>query len=653
LIVPLTLVDQEAERALERQALEREKDALRIQAAAVAAQQAALTEEEARLHQRRAALEQQEKQLAAHLEEKRRQLLQFHEQTRLERNALHEQRKAHEKLLGSAATDLARERQELAARRQQTREERQRLVYLRRRLVQRWHRHWTAERQAQKRREEELAGRRRAHEKQAEQLHRDKADQTQARLHFNGERELGRRQLQAGWHELRQTERQTEERLSRQKAEVRRLERGLSNREAELGRAARELEEQQEQWQAKRLHLEKEVEGLENRAANLRRKVFHGEQQLAMLEATLRPTGAKERTEPDAAAATTSPALALSAARSRPEGNGAGERLQVLEYLAGDLADQRLHLTEQWERLLKARQTWQAEHNAAAVELDELAGGLEGHEQVLAGREQTVLANECNLRQRLAEVSQLRHNLEGCQARLRSRIAAWEGERDRLLTDVQNREEVAEKRFAAVAEVRGRWEKRRRAEWDRLQAGLAGTEKLRLEFAVLREEWLRRREALDKEERNVAEKNLALEQYRQECIRRSTDPPAVERRLERNRRRWAALSATAERTLAVQRCALQMELTKVEGLHRDLHQRAKQFAADQVKLAEAQAAWEQEQLRLHDQFSHMQQKALNAAAQQQVYERQVQELRDEIERVAEVILGEHDKALAPIVTQAA
>src|SRR5436305_12968199 len=58
------------------------KDALRVQAAAVAAQQAALTEEESRLEKRRVALEQQEAQLAAHLNEKHRRLVEIRDQTR-------------------------------------------------------------------------------------------------------------------------------------------------------------------------------------------------------------------------------------------------------------------------------------------------------------------------------------------------------------------------------------------------------------------------------------------------------------------------------------------------------------------------------------------------------------------------------------------
>ena len=71
------------------------------------------------------------------------------------------------------------------------------------------------------------------------------------------------------------------------------------------------------------------------------------------------------------------------------------------------------------------------------------------------------------------------------------------------------------------------------------------------------------------------------------------------------------------------------------------------------QLAEVTAAWEQEQLRLGDQSAQLELLAQSFAAQKQVYERQVQALRDEIERVAQVILEENDHALAPIIMQAA
>src|SRR5262249_37612330 len=149
-------------------------------------------------------------------------------------------------------------------------------------------------------------------------------------------------------------------------------------------------------------------------------------------------------------------------------------------------------------------------HQAAAAELEAMALRLQKKEQVVAGREIAVSAGESALRQRLTEVLQLRQNLEGCQVRLRVRVKAWEGERDHELIEMRAREKLADRRLAAIDSLRRRWEKRRRQELERLRADLADADKLRREYAVVREDWLRRKEALEKQERDLTEKNLAL-----------------------------------------------------------------------------------------------------------------------------------------------
>src|SRR5947209_16230334 len=121
-------------------------DALRIQAAAVAAQQAALIDEELRLQQRRGALEKQEAQLAAHLDDRRRRLLELQDEIKTERAALEQQRAAQ---LGEL-----RQEKEAAAR------ERGRLAELRKRFTQRWRAHWQRHEAALKQREQELAAER-------------------------------------------------------------------------------------------------------------------------------------------------------------------------------------------------------------------------------------------------------------------------------------------------------------------------------------------------------------------------------------------------------------------------------------------------------------------------------------------------------------
>src|SRR4051794_13586670 len=119
-----------------------DKEALRIQTAAVAAQQAALDEEEDRLQQRRAGLEQQEGQLAAHLEERRRQLGQLREQARAARAALQRERAFYHETVPRSRQDLTQAKKEVVEAQELAQAERQRLIALRRRLKQRWHRHW-------------------------------------------------------------------------------------------------------------------------------------------------------------------------------------------------------------------------------------------------------------------------------------------------------------------------------------------------------------------------------------------------------------------------------------------------------------------------------------------------------------------------------
>ena len=108
------------------------RDALRIQAAAVAAQQAALTEEELRLQQRRLALEKQEAQLAAHLDDRRRRLLEL-------QNKIHTDR-------AELIDGLHQEKEDVI-------KERRRLEELRQRQKQRWREHWGKQEAALKERQ--------------------------------------------------------------------------------------------------------------------------------------------------------------------------------------------------------------------------------------------------------------------------------------------------------------------------------------------------------------------------------------------------------------------------------------------------------------------------------------------------------------------
>jgi chromosome segregation ATPase len=328
------------------------------------------------------------------------------------------------------------------------------------------------------------------------------------------------------------------------------------------------------------------------------------------------------------------------------------ERLAALEQLTGELADQRLHLAEQWARLLEARQHWQQEHDTAATELEGLTLKLQDKEYTLGVREKKVVSGEHNLRQRLAEIIHLRHHLEGCQARLRTRVLDWEGDRDRLLSQVQFREELAERRLQAIDTLRSRWQERRRQDLERLKASIAAAEKQCEEYAVLRDEWRRRITNLQQQERNLAEKTLALEQYRLECIGQSPDPPAAEKQLGKLRRHWASLSASAERTIERQRKLLKAEFARLEEEHAGVRKQARELASLEAALVEAQTAWEEEQRLTKDKQEQIQQELNTLQTHRNVHENQVEQLRDEVEHVARLLLDENEHILLPLVQAA-
>src|SRR5690606_36112543 len=103
------------------------------------------------------------------------------------------------------------------------RRERRRLGELRRRLHRRWKRHWQQHEAHLQRREEEVA-------RVARRLEEERAALHQERLRLNGERELGRRQLQEEWQQLGLAQQQWEECLNAEHAERIRRTRELEER---------------------------------------------------------------------------------------------------------------------------------------------------------------------------------------------------------------------------------------------------------------------------------------------------------------------------------------------------------------------------------------------------------------------------------------
>ena len=139
---------------------------------------------------------------------------------------------------------------------------------------------------------------------------------------------------------------------------------------------------------------------------------------------------------------------------------------------------------------------------------------------------------------------------------------------------------------------------------------------------------------------NWHERALALEQLEQQTINHSPDASAAERRLDKLRRRWEALGAAAVKELDALRESLEGELTDLKDDHKHLQKQAGRLAALEEELSQKQTQWEQKELLVEDELSRLRSDLTNTHTQRDRYSQQVLELRDEVERLARLLLDE-------------
>ena len=268
-----------------------------------------------------------------------------------------------------------------------------------------------------------------------------------------------------------------------------------------------------------------------------------------------------------------------------------------------------------------------------AAELETVALRLIEQEQELAARKQSLETEDGELQQRRAELAQTRLNLEGWQSRLAAQGTAWETERSTLLAQIQAREGLAERHMEIVKDLRQRWSQRRRQEVERLRAEYDHCQEVRKQLKAVREAQAQQETALQQEQRQLAEKALALEQYRQKCIGRSKRSASIEQRLERLRCRWSALSATEERKLEQKCKELQAESAILDDRQRQLRERAAEINKQAADLSDERTAWEHEVALVKAQEARSRQEIEIFDAQRKEHEQQIENLREEVERL--------------------
>jgi pSer/pThr/pTyr-binding forkhead associated (FHA) protein len=601
-----------------------EKDALRIQAAAVAAQQAALFEEETRLQQRRVTLERQEKELVAHLEEKRSRFLEAQSQLRRSHAAMQQEWARYEQRVAAMTRRLEVERRDVADSRRQVQAERRRLLQLRQRMKRRWHRFWAAERAAMQRKEQAL-------QQQAHRLEQEKEALLQARQRFHGAAELERRQLQEQWDEFRQEQKRWEQQYIRERAELAERAKVLDQRETDLAAAERAWAEQKQHLEATRAGLEREIHGLENR-------IRHQRQQLRV------PNPEPNWFPPHEQTLAPAPPVQLVgpvAGPRAPVDESLPQRWAMLAAVAGELADQRLHLLEHWQRLIQTHHHWQQEREGVTTELEAQAQRLQEREQAL---DQAV--ERCRLRH--DEILHLQRHLDSRQAQLTVQAIAWAAERDRGRAEIQAREDNLERRLVRFDQRRQLRQQRQRQGLAQLRAAYALCARLREEYGLLRRQWLQRTEALVDEEKKLTQRALVLEQYRQKYLDRASDPAEARTRLENLQQRAAALFTHADESLRQHRQSLQAEIARLEERHRFVDQAVEKVLAREAELCEREGAWEHQQALTEHEAGRFRQEIQRLQGQQEVAEQQIADLRDEVEHLARQLLAEEDFAVLSV-----
>jgi hypothetical protein len=608
-------------------ALRAERDALRIQAAAVAAQQAALGEEESQLQQRRKALQRQKEQLAAHLDERRQELLDLREQARQDRAALKAETEAARAQNEEVRAALSKEREAVRQELQLAAKERRRSIEFRKRLKKRWRKHWTVHENALKRGEQTLAGERAKLERDAEGLQRERVEMTQAQLRFNGEVELGRRKLQDEWQQLGLAQQQWEACLNQEQSERAARLRELDRRATTLAATEQALHDRTRLAEQLQLQLRKEADGLETRIRNRRLKLLEQE---------------KQRSQQTAGDATPGESAVVSVVRREPDVPG------VLARLAGDLADQRLHLLEQWQCFLELREAWEPERAALLAEIETAARELVQRERWLDARGQALTDSEADLRRRQEALFEVRCSLEAWQARLTARETFLDNERVMLLADVKAREEHAESQVQRLEEMRQRRAKRRVQEIEELRVARQQHEQMRRDYALLWQECQDRRAQLIREHRDLTAKATALEQFRQELLRRATDTPGADKKLERLHRRALAHLQAEARDLTRERDALRTETKRLDARADRLGDQEETLAARQETWMRKIAEWEEQQAAAADVEQYREQELRHWQLVHEQDARQLNELREEVERIARLLLEEGESATAPV-----
>jgi hypothetical protein len=311
-----------------------------------------------------------------------------------------------------------------------------------------------------------------------------------------------------------------------------------------------------------------------------------------------------------------------------------------LRRLAGEVADQRWHLLEQWQQLLEVYAAWDQERVGVAADLEATALQFMEREQQLVVHEQEIQAHHVAAEREHNALRKQRQRLDGWQAQLTTQQAGWESECAAFLVQIQAREESVVAQVQQLEMVRQRREQRRRQELEVLRTVMARCEEMRRQYATSWHDCQKRQALMTQRERELSALRLALERYRVESLLRAPNPATAEKRIEKLMQKAAERFATAERDLAKQRDILQAEAVRLESRAEQLHHWQNDLDQRSQDLAHQEAKEEARQLEQTAADQQGQHELRQLRLRRDHDERQLMALRDEVERVGRLLLDD-------------
>ncbi len=587
-----------------------------------------------RLRQWQGLLELQEQQLANQFENQRRRILL--EEVRLEaqarsrareRRGFTEVRQRELDRLETAKKELQRQLRDLQKERRQLRAER---IQLR----NQWARRWKSEAARLAKKEAALAT--------AKQALLDQ------RLAANGEIELIRRQLEAGWSELRRQQQEGRECRQQQEARLEEQRQALALQQKAHHEAEEHWEQRYEQERLTQRARLQEFDGLENRIRNYRQKLASLQEHAVDLEASL----CGFARDSNDSLGPPGPQEGASVAPTRPTAASRAEALPTwLTEIARDLADGIDCLAENRNALLRLKQLFQWDWDAALKQLREREDQLRRREEALIPREEALAQAEQRTQRRSVEIAWVEQQFQCREAQLARLGSRLQCQRKRHLAIVRARAVALRDQHRMIRRLHQQWAGERLVEAERYRRLQTACEVARRRHLQLSETYRQRLTQMETQQRLLIESELVLGEVQQRLVGELGDHVAADQLLERRRLQWARLAARPIRTARRQRRQLEARARRLESYRRYLLRETETLERERLAGGQLHTRLQVENLTRESERTRRTQELRSLREERARLEEHNRDLHEQLERLV-LLLTENDRPDPPLALAA-